>query len=95
MTVLAAERVSNEGEGSDWKVAPRPSNCKAKNNASFRGSIRFLKFVLEAYLHWQLGYELSSLSAAGTLGQSMSRIWRIASDSDKQPDLISQLDSCA
>jgi len=49
MTVLAAERVSNEGEGSDLKVAPRPSNCKARNNASFRGSIRFLKFVFEAY----------------------------------------------
>ena len=70
--------------------------CNAKNNASFRGSlIRFLKFVLEACPHWQLGYELPSPSAARTLGYSTSRIWRIASDSDKQPDWISQLDSCA
>ena len=96
MTILATERVSNEGEGSDLKVAPRPSNCKAKNNASFRGNLRCLKFVLEAYPHWQqLGYELPPPSAAGTLGQSMSRILRIANDSDKQSDQISQLDSCA
>jgi len=89
VTVLAAERVSNVGEGSDLKVAPTPSNCKAKNNASFCGSIRCLKFILEAY---PLGYDPL---ATGTLGHSTSRIWRIASDSDKQPDLISQLDSCA
>jgi len=69
--------------------------CKAKNNASCHRSIRFLKFVLEAYPNWQLEYELSSPLAAGTLGHSTSEIWRIASDSDKQPDWISQLDSCA
>ena len=44
--------------------------------------------------HWQLRYELSS-PAAGMLGRSASGIWCIARDSDKQPDLISQLDSCA
>jgi len=73
-----------------WMALCCDNCCKAKNNARCRGSIRFLKFVLQAY-------QLAALFSSGSRNAWAFHEWHLALQVTQTSslNLISLLDSCA